>query len=158
LRILKDPSHGTFGVLAIVLSTLLRIGTVASLDPWSAVAFLPSAHALSRGASAVLLGLVPPAAEGLGASYASATSRTAGVAAGFAALLIGAVFAGAWVVPAALAAAVGAGAVGAASVRRLGGITGDVLGAAQQVAEVAVLLFGAAAATSGGSWSVPWWR
>ena len=156
-RILKDPTHGTFGVVAIVLSVLLRTGALATLDAWSAFVFLPSAHALSRGASAVLVGLVPPAAEGLGASYAAVTSRRAAASAAIAGLVIGVFFAGPWAFPAALGAAVAAASVGAAAVRRLGGITGDMLGAAQQVGEVLVLMTGAAAAAHGTS-SLPWWR
>src|SRR6266511_1656372 len=45
LRILKDPAHGTYGVLAIALSVLLRVGAVTSLDGWMALATLPAAHA-----------------------------------------------------------------------------------------------------------------
>jgi cobalamin synthase len=40
---------------------------------------------------------------------------------------------------------------------RIGGLTGDVLGAAQQGAEVAILLLAAAVAHNG--WApFPWWR
>src|SRR5205823_10740767 len=62
LRILKDPTHGTYGVLAIALSVLLRVGAVAALDGWAALAVLPAAHALSRGAAVGLLGWARPAA------------------------------------------------------------------------------------------------
>jgi adenosylcobinamide-GDP ribazoletransferase len=158
LRILNDPAHGTYGVLAIVLSVTLRVAALAALGGWTAVAVLPAAHALSRGAAVVLLGALPPAAEeGLGASYATATTRR-GVAGGIvAALAAGLLALGGWVLPAALLAALGAGTVGMLSARRIGGITGDVLGGAQQVAEVLVLVLGAAAVAGG--WPSPmWWR
>ena len=157
-RILKDPAHGTYGVLAIALSVLLRVGALAALGGWSALAVLPAAHALSRGAGGVLLWSAVPVLEvGLGTSYArAATGRGVGVGAG-AAFLIALVAMGAWAVPAAVLAALGAGAVGLAARRRFGGITGDVVGAAQQVGEVAVLVLGAAIVTSG--WGSPaWWR
>jgi hypothetical protein len=50
----------------------------------------------------------------------------------------------------------GAAVVGALASRRIGGINGDVLGAAQQVAEMSILLFvvGAAHGTSPLAW---WW-
>ena len=158
LRILNDPAHGTYGVLSIVLSVILRVAALAALDGWTAVAVLPGAHALSRGGAVVLLGALPPAAEeGLGASYATATTRrevaggiTGSLAAGLLAL-------GGWVLPAVLLAALGTGAVGVLSMRRIGGITGDVLGAAQQVVENLVLLLGAAA-VAGGWPSSAWWR
>jgi cobalamin synthase len=46
--------------------------------------------------------------------------------------------------------------VGFISVKKIGGITGDVLGAIQQVSEVLILLMGAALTTQG----IPlaWWH
>lgn len=158
LRILKDPAHGTYGVLAIVLSVVLRVGALAALDGWTALAVLPAAHALSRGAAAVLLRAVGPAAgEGLGASYAAAATRS-GVALGAgAALLVALASMGAWALPAAALAGLAAAAVGVLALRRFGGVTGDALGAAEQVGEIAVLAFGAAVVTGG--WGSPaWWR
>lgn len=158
LRIMRDPAHGTYGVLAIVLSVVLRIGALAALDAWAAVAVLTGAHVLSRGAAVGLLGTVRPAVDdGLGAFHANATTRR-GIVGGVAGALAVALLAlGAWVLPAAVLAALGAAAVGALAARRIGGITGDILGAAQQVAEVMVLLLGAAAAAGG--WASPaWWR
>lgn len=158
LRILKDPAHGTFGVLGIVLSLLLRVGALATLDGWTAVAILPAAHALSRGASIGLLGTARPAVgAGLGASYAAVVTRGRWVGTAAVGLLMGLMSLGAWAVPAAVLAGIGAWAVGRLAVRKLGGVTGDVLGAAQQAAEVLVLLLGAAAVANG--WPSPaWWR
>jgi adenosylcobinamide-GDP ribazoletransferase len=158
LRILRDPAHGTYGVVAVALSLLLRIGALATLDRWSALAVLPAAHALSRTAAVGLLGTLEPATnEGLGASYASMVTGRRVVAAISLGLLIGLVSLGLWVLPASLLAALGAWLVGYVAVRKIGGITGDVLGAAQQVAEILVLLLGAAAVTRG--WpSLAWWR
>lgn len=158
LRILKDPAHGTYGVIAIVLSVLLRGVSLGALGGWSAVAVLPAAHALSRGAGSLLLGRSPPAGkEGLGASYAGATTPRGIGAAVTGGLLVGFLFMGAWVAPAAALALLGAAAVGSFSVRRIGGITGDVLGAAQQIGEILVILLGAAVASNGWPF-LPWWR
>jgi adenosylcobinamide-GDP ribazoletransferase len=49
---------------------------------------------------------------------------------------------------------VGAGLVGRLVVKKLGGFTGDVLGAVEQVAEILVLVLAAGAASGG--WD-PWW-
>ena len=68
VRILKDPRLGTFGVLAVAASLLLRAGAVAAMTPAAALAALPAAHALSRAAAVATMTVVPPAAAtGLGA-------------------------------------------------------------------------------------------
>jgi adenosylcobinamide-GDP ribazoletransferase len=158
LSILKDPAHGTYGVLAIVMSLALRISALATLDGWTALAVLPGAHALSRGAVVGLLGIVSPATdEGLGASFVSALTPRETAAALGTALLIGAASLGGWVTVAAPVAATCSFGVGLVAVRRIGGITGDLLGAAQQASEIFVILIGAAVAASGWS-SVAWWR
>jgi adenosylcobinamide-GDP ribazoletransferase len=72
-------------------------------------------------------------------------------------LVIGLGSLGAWVLPAALLVSLGAAGVGRLGVRKMGGVTGDLLGAAQQAGEVLVLLLGAAAISNG--WpGLPWWR
>ena len=72
-------------------------------------------------------------------------------------MAVGAVAAGMWVGPSFVLASGAAYAVGAVAVRRVGGLTGDVLGAAEQVAEIAVFYLGAVIVAQG--WSgLPWWR
>jgi adenosylcobinamide-GDP ribazoletransferase len=63
---------------------------------------------------------------------------------------------GGWVVAAAFLAGFGAAVVGWLAVRKLGGVTGDVLGAAQQAAETLVLLLGAGLVANG--IAPGWWR
>ena len=155
--IMKDPRLGSFGVLAIVLSVILRIGTLASLQTWSAVAVLPAAHALARAAATSMLGSARVAGDGLGAGYARAVSRRMLVTGSAAALLIGVVAIGLWAPVAAAACAVIALWLRRAATLRLDGVTGDVLGAIQQCALVAVLLVASAVETQG--WTpLAWWR
>jgi adenosylcobinamide-GDP ribazoletransferase len=153
VRILKDPRLGTFGVLAVAASLLLRAGTVAALAPAAALAALPAAHALSRAAAVGVMATFPTAGEtGLGASYVLALSRRralAGVAAGLAVALA---LLGVVAVAAAAAAALAAAVLGRLAVRRIGGVSGDVLGAIQQLGEMLVLLVAVAAVTTG------WWQ
>jgi adenosylcobinamide-GDP ribazoletransferase len=153
LRILKDPRLGTFGVVAVAASLLLRVAAVAALTPASALAALPAAHALSRAAAVGLMAAVPPAAEaGLGAAYARALGgRQAllGVAAG---LVLAVALLGVWALPAAALAGAAALWLGHLARRRIGGVGGDVLGAVQQAGEILTLLVATAAA---GSWGSP---
>jgi len=158
LRIMRDPTHGTYGVLAVSLSLLLRVGALAALDGWTAVAILPAAHALARAACISLVAMVSPATgEGLGASYAASLGRREALSTVAVGLLIALVFLGGWILPAALIAGLATWIVGRLSVRKIGGITGDVLGAAEQATEVVVLLLGAAIAVKGLP-SPAWWR
>lgn len=158
LWILKDPTHGTYGVLAIALSVVLRVGALGALGGWAALAVLPAAGALSRAGAMGLLGWVRPATDdGLGARYSALLTKKLAVEGAAVALAMGFVSLGIWVLPAALLAGLAAAVVGWLGVRKLGGVTGDLLGAAQQGGEVLVLLLGAAATVRG--WSgLPWWR
>ena len=158
LRILKDPRHGTFGVLALVIATIVRVSAIATFGAWAGIAALGAAHALSRGLAVGLMGVVAPAGEeGLGAAYVrSLSSRNVviGVATG---IVIAAVLIGLWALPALVVAIFPVAVVGRLAITKVGGITGDVLGAAQQLAELAVLAVACAVIVNG--WGdLVWWH
>ncbi|MGH2699209.1 MAG: adenosylcobinamide-GDP ribazoletransferase [Actinomycetota bacterium] len=157
-RILKDPRLGSFGVLSVTLGVIVRVAALATLDPWSAVAALPAAHALGRGAAiSVLRSRNVAAGEGLGASYARAVSSRTLFAGVTASLALAAIAIGAWVLAAFLACAVIAWWMGRIARHRIGGVTGDVLGAIQQCSLLAVLLL--ASAVDAQHWTpLAWWR
>ena len=142
LAIMRDSRIGSYGVLALALVLAARGGSLASLaDAGAAAAALIAAHSLSRGGLAALMAALPPAR---GDGLAVATGRPGGADA-LAAFLLGALAAVllldfAVAVVALLACAAVQAAVALQAQRQIGGITGDVLGAAQQLGEAAVLL------------------
>jgi adenosylcobinamide-GDP ribazoletransferase len=145
LAIMRDSRLGAFGGLALVLSVLLRAAALAQLgEALHAGLALIAAHAASRALLPMAMRLSAPArAEGL----AAAAGRP-GPAAAIAAVLIGAAIVLTALGPAqgALALGLAAIAVAAAAIlarRQIGGYTGDVLGACQQVAEIVILLVAA---------------
>jgi adenosylcobinamide-GDP ribazoletransferase len=144
LEILDDPRHGSYGVAALCGSIVLRVVAVAALvadGPATAFTGLVAAHTLARGAAVVTMGLVPVAKpDGLGAGYARSVTRRRAAVGGLIAIAIAALATGWWVGPLAGAAAVAAALVAWWAWRAIGGITGDVLGAIEQVAECAVLV------------------
>jgi adenosylcobinamide-GDP ribazoletransferase len=155
VRILKDPRLGTFGVLAVAASLLLRVAAVAALAPGAALAALPAAHALSRAGAVATMTALPAAADtGLGASYTLALSRRRALAGAAAGLAVALALLGLTALWAAAATAVAAALLGRLAVRRIGGVTGDVLGAVQQLGEMLALL-AAVAAAGAGRWESP---
>ena len=154
LEIMKDSRVGVFGVLALVLSTLVRVFAVSSLAPVDGLIALVVAHMLGRTMAVATMGVAPAVAgAGLGHSYTAHLPRTwtavAVLASSAAAVSLG--------LPGAVslaAAAAGALLVWVVARRAFGGTTGDVLGAAEQVVEMAVLVSAAAlAADHGWSWT-----
>lgn len=142
LDIMRDSRLGAYGAAALFFFLALRIGAVAALSAPAAVAVgLFVSGAFSRAMSAAVMRLIPPARkDGLGASAGRPGVVVTGVclllAAGISVAAYGPVMGG---------VVIGAGAAGAAvmavlALRQIGGHTGDVLGAVQQVSEVAVLL------------------
>lgn len=153
LEIMKDPHNGTFGVLALAASVFARIAAVAGMNPAAAAVALPAAHALGRSTSAVLMWLLPSAGDGLGARYSARVARRHAGTAYVSGLAVAFGLLGPWGAAGALIAGVASAVAGSLALRKIGGVTGDVLGAAEQLAEVGILLLAAAIAPS-----VPWWR
>jgi len=153
-EILKDSRHGSYGVAAMCTTIVLRIICVASLGPAAAFAGLVAAHTLGRGAAVAAMVTGRPAPhEGLGADYTRVLSPRSATVGVLAALAIGALVGGWWIAPLALAVALGAVAVIRLAHRAFGGISGDLLGAVEQVGECLVLIVVSGLALH----HQPWW-
>lgn len=140
LEIMKDSHIGTYGVLALVLSALARWSLLAGLiAAGHALPALLAAAVLSRVPMVALMAWMPPAREGgLSRAVGQPSLQAAGIGGGVA-LVLSIVLVGPGAIWAALA--VVAVALGVATLARakIGGQTGDILGASQQVAEIAAL-------------------
>jgi adenosylcobinamide-GDP ribazoletransferase len=142
LAIMRRPDIGPFGVAAVVLALLGQIAGAAEILArpwWSAGTGVAVAVATSRLAItwACRRGIPPARSEGLGALVAATVGPVA-LAVGtvvVAGLAVAAVPGRPWQGPlAVLASLLGAGGLVRHAVRRVGGVTGDVLGAAAEVA------------------------
>src|SRR5215218_807701 len=138
LAVMRDSGIGAFGTLALVAFALLATAALARLSPPQAAGALVAGHALGRWAALAQLAFVAPArADGLGASFCA--DRLAVAVDSVAALAIALVASG---IGAGLSAGAGAAVAAAAGIllarRAVGGRTGDTLGAAVLLTEVAV--------------------
>jgi adenosylcobinamide-GDP ribazoletransferase len=146
LVIMSDSRIGAYGACALLMSLLLRVATIASLgDPLLVVPILIAAHAAARASMPVLMRLVPPArSDGLSADAGrpSLPAVMAAMALGTIALALGL-----GIIPGLLALALVACATASMAwlcTRQIGGQTGDVLGALEQVSEILILLVASA--------------
>ena len=139
---MKDSRHGTYGVAAMCASIVVRVVAVGSMPgPAAMFASCVAAHVMARAIAVGLMATVPLAGHsGLGADYGRSTTRDARQSRRWLGVAITAVAVGWWVGPLLATALVAAIAVGALAKHKIGGISGDVLGACEQVAECACLV------------------
>ena len=141
LRIMRDSRIGAYGVLALVLSVGLRAALLAGMTgPGRATLALMAAAIASRAVLPLIMNVMKPARrDGLGA----AAGRPQRADAVIAALIGGGLLMGLIELETAisvlLATAAAAFAVASVARRQIGGFTGDVLGAVQQIAEITIL-------------------
>jgi len=141
LEIMRDSRVGTYGTVAVLFSLALRAAALAALPLALAVPGMIAAGTLSRLIIVLMLRFLPPARDdGMGTvagrPHMLAVAIAIAIAVGgsflllpyqIVPLLVGAAFAGALV-------------MSLVALRQIGGFTGDVLGAGQQLADTSVLL------------------
>src|ERR1051326_8470445 len=145
LGIMRDSRIGTFGACALIFSIGLRWAALASVaGPMRAAAALIAAHTAARAMPPLLMLLIPPARpDGLSADAGLPPADSVAGAAllGFAALVLALGFAKGLIAAALLALCLAA--MRWLALNKIGGQTGDALGALEQVCEVVVLLVAA---------------
>lgn len=147
MEIMKDSRIGTYGAVALVLTLGLKVTTLSLLAPGQAIGALLLAHPLSRLAAVSLIRSASYAKDSgkskpMASTMSAAEFTIAAVCALLPALALGVLHIVPW--PALGAASIASAAVAcwlrALFVRRIGGYTGDCLGAVQQLSEVAIYL------------------
>lgn len=143
LRIMKDSRVGSYAVIGLTLAIALKITLLSSLPANLVVATLIAAHMLSRTLAVSYL-LNFPYVQLAEHSKVGAYTRASITAPVFLALALVCLLLATWLLDLRTALLCGAGLAtirwlfGRYLLKRLGGITGDCLGAAQQIGEVFV--------------------
>ena len=146
LRILKDSRIGAFGALALILVLMLKLSLLVDLAEMAPVGFLLG-QSLSRAVPVMQLGVQPYARRDDPDSKSRDVARSGRPQAVIVALWVVALICGAFMLDVPIEALIGAlVAMFCVSVvcglyvqRRVGGLTGDFMGAIQQLAELGIL-------------------
>jgi len=148
LAIMRDSRIGSFGAIAIAMSLLLRIVSIAALPVRHTLADIVCAETLGRWSVLPLSFLLPAArrdqiASGQGAALAGRLSPFALILGTLIALAVTAGFLGGaswqlWAVGLVLTAS-----SGVYFHRRIGGVTGDCFGATLELVTIAIYVWGA---------------
>jgi len=140
LAIMKDSHIGAYGVIALILSLLIHWSALNSLFAQGHIfAPLVVMAALSRANMVLIMHVLPNARDtGLSQTVGRPARKTTFVAIGIAALT-SLICIGLSVFAALLIALCAALSCGLIAQRKIGGQTGDILGATQQVSQIAVI-------------------
>ena len=142
LSIMRDHQIGTYGVIALVLSLAMRATAITLIaEPHAVMAALVGAGAASRLSAVLIMTVLPPARrDGLSASVGSPTAGLAGITLCLTFMIAWLVLPFVVALLLILSATVSAMVLGRVALTRLGGQTGDVLGASSQVCECLALI------------------
>ena len=140
LAIMSDSRIGAYGAIALIVTVAGRAASVAAIaDPTLVLGALVAACAASRGMIPMLMVFSQPVkADGLGANAGIPSVSVCGGAL-LLALIICVLASPTEPMSCLVGAAVGAGIIAWFAQRKLGGYTGDSLGASQQIAEIFAL-------------------
>jgi adenosylcobinamide-GDP ribazoletransferase len=144
LEVMRDPRAGAFGVIAVAVILIVRFAVLASMTPTELTPLaVAGIWCMARGAMAVTACVVPYArSDGLATAFLRGNAGA--VAAITVPLALASGFAGtdphSRGVLAVIGCALGAALVVSVARAKLGGFTGDVLGAAGVIGETVALL------------------
>lgn len=146
LEIMRDSRVGTYGACALIASIILRWSAIAGIgEPHSVAATLLVSHAAARAALPPFMWVVPPARlDGLSAGAGQPSRQSAIIAPGLGALCLIFGFGPSKAMVGLLLLALAGLILARLAIRQIGGQTGDVLGALEQIGEIAIMLIGAA--------------
>jgi adenosylcobinamide-GDP ribazoletransferase len=140
LSIMRDARSGPFGVTAIVLVLGLKAAAVATLPEGLAWRALLLAPVLGRAGPLLLVRLCPPArTEGAGHALAAGARWPTLASGGLVAAVVSVAMLGAWSAPFLAVTALLAWGWAVYIQRRIGGFTGDTIGALVEVTEAVTL-------------------
>ncbi|WP_415552164.1 adenosylcobinamide-GDP ribazoletransferase [Komagataeibacter rhaeticus] len=140
LEIMRDSRVGSYGVMALAVAMLVRVGALAAMPGMMALVALPVAGALARAGMVVLLWRLPPArGDGLASTLRTLPRPALAACLCLTGALTALLLPGARAVAAMVVAVAATGVMCRLARWQLGGQTGDVLGATAVVTECAVL-------------------
>jgi adenosylcobinamide-GDP ribazoletransferase len=146
LEIMRDSRVGTYGACALITSIILRWVALAEIgEPELVAIVLLVSHAGARAALPIFMWLVPPARlDGLSVMAGQPSQQCAIIALGLGTLCLIFGFGPSKAMVALLLLALAGLILARLAMRQIGGQTGDILGALEQIGEIAVMLIGAA--------------
>lgn len=155
LEIMKDSRIGTYGSVALILSLLIRWRLLVELPLELMFIALISTHSLSRWSAIVMAKMLPYVREG-------ASNKPIAEGIRFSDLLVSTALVGLVAIPmwkahvGAMLLTILVVSVGSViSRRQINGVTGDVLGATNQIVEIATLALWIAGVRAGLWWKMP---
>lgn len=141
LRVMKDSRIGAFGVIAIVLLLILKWLAIDALQEQFRFASLVLAPGIGRCAmTAVAAGAFAARSDGLGSLFAAGATLPILAGATLVTLAGGGLLCGVQGIAAVIAAVSFALLLRYHACRRLGGVTGDVIGAGGELSELLALI------------------
>jgi adenosylcobinamide-GDP ribazoletransferase len=142
LEIMRDSRIGSYGACALVISLMLRWSALASLArPGTVALALIAAHAAARAPLPAFMRFVPPArSDGLAADAGRPPIGSVAAACVLGIIAIGFGLGLAAAIVGLLLLSLAGILMASLTVRQIGGQTGDVLGALEQINEILLLL------------------
>lgn len=146
LEIMRDSRIGTYGTCALILSFGLRWSALATIaNPWLVTLALCAAHAGARAGVPAFMSLVPPARpDGLSASAGSPPGRSVAIAFALGTVALVLALGPAKALVGLILLSLAGLLLARLAIRQIGGQTGDILGAFEQLGEILILLVAAA--------------